>query len=400
MSKQLSDAKSLHLNRIESIDLLRGVVMIIMTLDHVRDYFHADAYLYNPLDLDKTNFVLFFTRWVTHFCAPVFVFLAGTSAYFVGSRKGTKDLSMFLLKRGLWLIVLEFTVINFSWFFNIHFSLLTLTVIWALAMSMIVLAGAIHLPFKIILSIGLLLVAGHNLFDDFHVTGDTPQSALWAVMHEFRGFELSRFYVFVGYPLLPWIGIMLIGYCFGKLYSPDTQQQLRQKTLYYLGFSAIIMFILIRALNLYGDLHPWVIQRDTLYTFLSFINVTKYPPSFLYVLITLGPALIFLAVSENYRGEVTQKIVGLGRVPMFYYIIHLYIIHIVAMFAALATGFNLSDMVFTTWITDSPNLKGYGFGLGVVYIVWLAIVIGLFPFCLWYDRYKRNHKDQWWLSYL
>lgn len=391
---------SSHPTRVESIDLLRGIVMIIMALDHVRDYFHADAYLYNPLDLDKTNIMLFLTRWVTHFCAPVFVFLAGTSAFLVGTRKGKRELTAFLLKRGLWLLLLEFTIINFSWFFNIQFSLLMLTVISALGLSMIVLAGAIHLPFKMILVIGILLVAGHNMADTFHVAGDNAASALWAVLHEFRGFQLSRFFIFVGYPLLPWIGIMLLGYCFGILYSSSSNPVFRKKTLLYLGSSAIILFIILRAVNIYGDLFPWSAQRNVIYTFFSFINVNKYPPSLLYILITLGPALIFLAVSEQYRGKLAQNIIALGRVPMFYYVIHLYVIHILALFAAMAMGFDASDMVFNTWITDSPNLKGYGFSLGVIYLIWIGVVLALFPLCLWYDSYKRAHRDQWWLSYL
>jgi len=391
---------SIRPTRIESIDLLRGIVMIIMALDHVRDYFHADAYLYNPLDLDKTNVLLFLTRWVTHFCAPVFVFLAGTSAFLVGTRKGKHELTAFLVKRGLWLLLLEFTIINFSWFFNIQFFVLTLTVIWALAVSMIVLSAAIHLPFKMILVIGILLVAGHNMFDTFHVEGDNAASAFWAVLHEFRGFQLSRFFIFVGYPLLPWIGIMMLGYCFGTLYSSSYDSVLRKKTLLYLGASAIILFIILRASNIYGDLFPWSVQRNAVFTFFSFINVNKYPPSLLYTLITLGPALILLAVSEQYTGKLAQSVIALGRVPMFYYVIHLYVIHVLALFAAMATGFDASDMVFNTWITDSPNLKGYGFSLGVVYVVWIGVVLAVFPLCLWYDSYKRNHRDQWWLSYL
>src|SRR6478609_8724457 len=195
-SASLVNAKVKSL-RIESIDLLRGVVMIIMALDHVRDYFHADAYLYNPTDLSQTNVLLFFTRWVTHFCAPVFVFLAGTSAFLVGTRKGIKELSTFLFKRGLWLIVLEFTVINFSWFFNVHFSFIALTVIWGLGMGMIILSAAVRLPFKMIFILGLLLVAGHNLLDSVHVEGIAAMN-IWAVLHVPYVFQLGHFKVFTG----------------------------------------------------------------------------------------------------------------------------------------------------------------------------------------------------------
>ncbi|HEX6890818.1 MAG TPA: heparan-alpha-glucosaminide N-acetyltransferase domain-containing protein [Chryseolinea sp.] len=386
--------------RIESIDLLRGIVMIIMALDHVRDYFHADAFLFNPLDLEKTNVAIFVTRWVTHFCAPVFVFLAGTSAFLVGQRKGKRELSSFLLTRGIWLIILEFTIINISWFFNFKFTFFALTVIWALGMGMIILALAVRLPFKVILVIGIVLVAGHNLLDSVHVAGDNALSLSWKVLHEAALVKFPDFTVFIGYPLLPWTGIMLLGYCLGALYIPSVDPVFRKKRLYLFGFSSVIAFFIVRAINIYGDPAPWSVQSNSLDTFLSFLNVTKYPPSLSYVLITLGPSLLFLAVSEKYSGKLVDIVTALGRVPMFYYIVHLYVIHLVALIAAVATGFSVSDMVFDTWVTDSPNLKGYGFSLGVVYIVWIALVVSLIPLCLWYDRYKRKHRDKRWLSYL
>jgi len=396
----INETKSKVLTRIESIDLLRGLVMIIMALDHVRDYFHADAYLFHPLDLEKTNAALFATRWITHFCAPVFVFLAGTSAFLVGQRKGKKELSSFLLTRGLWLVVLEFTVLNFAWFFNIKFNFFALTVIWALGMGMIVLAAAIHLPFRLILFLGALFVIGHNALDSFHVDGENVQSFVWKVLHEPAIVNLSDIVVFIGYPLLPWAGIMMLGYCFGTLYVPSVDPVFRKKRLYLLGFSAIVVFLILRAINLYGDPAPWSVRSSALNTFLSFINVTKYPPSLFYTLITLGPSMLFLAVSEKYSGKIIDIVTALGRVPLFYYIVHIYVIHILAIFAAMATGFQPSDMVFNTWVTESPNLKGYGFSLFVVYVVWILIVVALMPLCLWYDRYKRTHREKRWLSYL
>jgi uncharacterized membrane protein len=393
----LQDVKS---TRIESIDLLRGIVMIVMALDHVRDYFHADAFLYNPLDLSQTNVPLFFTRWITHFCAPVFVFLAGTSAFLVGSRKGKAALSSFLLKRGIWLLVLEFTIINIAWFFNFQFSLMALTVIWALGIGMIALAAAVHLPFKPILATGILLVVGHNLLDPLKMTGTDTSAVLWSLLHEFKGFQLDPFFLFVGYPVLPWTGIMLLGYCFGQLYLPETNAAYRKQILLRTGAVMIIAFVIIRLLNTYGDPFPWAPQQSGVFTVLSFLNVTKYPPSLDYILVMLGPALIFLAWSENLKGKVSQYVIALGRVPMFYYITHLYLIHIIAVIAALATGFEFSDMIFNTWVTDSPNLRGYGFGLGVTYLVWVSVVLALFPLCLWYDRYKIRNKQKWWLSYM
>jgi uncharacterized membrane protein len=394
-----TDLHSVKSTRIESIDFLRGAVMIIMALDHVRDYFHADAYLFNPTDVTQTNVPLFFTRWITHFCAPVFVFLAGTSAMMVGARKGKAELSAFLFKRGLWLILLEFTVLNFSWFFNIHFSFIALTVIWGLGTSMIILSGAIHLPFKVCLILGLLLVGGHNLLDTVHFENNSTQ-AFWSVFFQPYAFQLGRFFIFVGYPIIPWAGVMLLGYCFGSLYTSNVDAQRRKKILVQLGAAAILLFIIIRWINLYGDPSQWSVQPNSLFTFLSFINVTKYPPSLFYILITLGPALLFLAFTENGNGRIYQYIVALGRVPMFFYILHIYLIHLIAVFAALLTGFSLTDMTFTTWITESKNLKGYGFNLGIVYLVWIGVVLLLYPLCLKYDRFKTAHKEKWWLSYL
>lgn len=381
--------------RIESIDLLRGIVMIIMALDHVRDYFHADAFLFNPLDLQKTNAALFATRWITHLCAPVFVFLAGTSAFLVGNRKGKRELSSFLVTRGLWIIILEFTVINFAWFFNINFELIALTVIWALGIGMIVLGAAIHLPFKVILVLGVLLVFGHNLLDSIHL-----DSVAWSLLHEQSVFQLGHFTVYVGYPLLPWIGTMFLGYCFGSLYLPSVKQEQRKKILLQLGIAATVLFVVLRMTDFYGEPYKWSKQENGVFTFLSFLNVTKYPPSLLYLLATLAPSLIFLALTESWKGRISQYVISLGRVPMFYYIIHIAFVHFVALFAAKATGFEFSDMVFNTWVTDSPNLRGYGFSLGITYLVWIGIVLVLMPVCVWYDQYKMRNKGKWWLSYV
>jgi len=388
--------------RIESIDLLRGIVMIVMALDHVRDYFHADAFLYDPTDMSKTTVVLFFTRWITHFCAPVFIFLAGTSAFLIGQRKSKQQLSIFLLKRGFWLIFLELTIINFAWFFNFQFSLITLFVIWALGVGMIVLAACVHLPLKLTLAIGVLMVVGHNAFDNFHVEGNGGDAILWSMVHQFQGFPLSKnYFLFVGYPIIPWIGVMMLGYCFGTFYQSSYSQATRRKILLYLGSALVGIFVLIRLINGYGDPHPWSTQPNPVFTVLSFINVTKYPPSLLYVLITLGPAILFLAVSESYYGSISQKIKILGRVPMFYYLLHLYLIHLLALTAALLTGYDASDMVFNTWVTNSPNLAGYGFSLWVVYVVWISVVLILYPLCQWYDNYKGAQlKNKWWLSYI
>jgi uncharacterized membrane protein len=387
--------------RIESIDLLRGFVMVVMALDHVRDYFHADAFLYDPVDLSKTSVIVFFTRWITHYCAPVFVFLAGTSAFMVGQRKGKSELAGFLLKRGLWLIFLELTVINFGWFFNIHFTLPALIVIWALGIGMIVLAACNYLPWKVILALGIVLVVGHNLLDPIHVAGQGIDAVLWSMLHEQNGFALGEGRIlFVGYPILPWVGVMLLGYCFGILYQAPYDAEKRRKILVSLGSGMIVLFIVIRFINMYGDPAPWSSQQAPVFTFLSFLNVTKYPPSLLYVLMTLGPAILFLAFAEGIRGWLARAIIVLGRVPLFYYVLHIYLIHLFAMLAAVLLGYAPSTMVFNMWINNSPELKGFGFSLGVVYLVWISLVALLYPLCKWFEKYKADHKNQWWLSYL
>jgi uncharacterized membrane protein len=397
----MQQALNQNQKRITSIDLLRGAVMIIMALDHVRDYFHAGAYLYDPLDLDKTSVALLFTIWITHFCAPVFMFLAGTSAFLVGKKKTKKELSVFLLTRGLWLVLLELTLVNFEWNFDISFTNIYFIVIWALGISMIVLAGLIHLPQKLILLIGIAIVAGHNLLDNIHVSGNTLKAFGWALLHDSNFFNWNGKNVLIGYPVIPWIGIMTLGYCLGTLYTPDFSAERRKKILLMIGGSAIALFILIRFLNGYGDRSHWSQQPSAFYTFLSFIKASKYPPSLLYALMTLGPAIVFLALAENIKGAVSKIISVYGRVPMFYYVLHIFFIHISTLIAAEL----FTDFSWKVWILQEPlwfteTLKGYGFSLGIVYLVWLAIVIGLYPLCKWYDRYKQNHKEKWWLSYL
>ena len=382
--------------RIESIDLLRGLVMVIMALDHVRDYFHADVTVFDPEDLQQTNGLLFFTRWITHFCAPVFVFLAGTSAFLSGQRKTKKELSLFLLKRGIWLLLVELSIVNFAWSFNIKLPFTSLGVIWALGISMICLAGFVHLPRKIILLLGIVIVAGHNLLDRIHF-----DSLIWSVLHEPKVFRIDKTHLIkVTYPVLPWIGIMALGYCLGNSYTKRTDTAKRMKLLWQLGTIAVIAFIVIRFLNVYGDPDPWSLQKSQLFTLLSFLKTTKYPPSLLYALMTLGPALIFLAIAEKASGKLVLPVIHIGRVPMFYYILHLYLIHLAAMFAAEFSGYDFSDMILQRRTRVDPQLKGYGFSLGVTYLVWIGIVLLLYPLCKRYDKYKTEHKEKWWLSYL
>lgn len=385
--------------RVGSIDLLRGLVMIFMALDHVRDYFHIAVTQYDPTDLAHTNTFLFLTRWVTHFCAPLFMFLSGCSAYLVGIRKGRRALARFLFTRGLWLVILEFTIVSFGWSFNFPPPSIDFLVIWALGISMIALAALIYLPWTAILTISLVMIFAHNLLDPITVSGKGADAVLWALFHQSNFFPYDGIAIFVGYPIIPWIGVMSLGYCFGRLYGKDVDASRRRRILLVAGIGSILLFVGIRLINKYGDPAPWTSQQTPVFTFLSFINVSKYPPSLLYLLITLGPALVFLAITERHRSWAASRISVIGRVPMFYYLVHLYLIHITAMFATYFCGFEPGDMVLTSWIAFEPKLQGYGFSLAITYAIWFVLIILLYFLCRWYDRYKKNHQ-YWWLSYL
>jgi uncharacterized membrane protein len=247
-----------------------------------------------------------------------------------------------------------------------------------------------------------VLVAGHNSLDNIHVAGDGVPAFLWALLHEQKfSFHFGGINPLVGYPLLPWIGIITLGYCLGSLYSPDIDKAVRKKALRSLGIGAILLFILLRWTNVYGDPAHWSAQKNAVYTLLSFINTTKYPPSLLYALMTLGPALLFLAYTERPLSNLTSKVIVFGRVPMFYYLIHIPVIHGLAIIAAMLSGHSAGDMVdLTTWVTANPQLKGYGFSLPVVYIVWIVVIVVLYPISRRFDQYKRsNQGKQRWLSY-
>lgn len=388
-------------NRITSIDFLRGAIMIIMALDHVRDYLYSGSFLFDPLDLTKTSGILFFTRWITHFCAPIFMLLAGTSAYLIGQKKTKNELSVFLLKRGLWLVFLEMIVVNFGWNFNIKFPMFLFITIWALGISMIVLAALIHLPKKLILGICIIIVAGHNLLDNIHVAGNSLPAFGWSLLHDQRFFTWHKEILLVGYPIIPLVAIMPLGYCLGSWYTADYNIQKRQRNLLILGCFAIASFIVLRYTNLYGDPVKWSVQKNAFFTFLSFIKVNKYPPSLLYVLLTLGGAFLFLSFTEKLKGAVVKVVSVYGRVPMFYYLIHIYVIHLVAIIAsALLPGQDWKIWILTKPIWFTTDLKGYGFSLPVAYLIWIGLVIALYPLCKRYDAYKQANKGKWWLSYL
>ena len=383
--------------RVESIDLLKGLIMVFMALDHTRDYFHSSAILFDPADPTQTSLVLFFTRWITHFCAPGFSFLAGISAFMVGRRKTKSELSSFLLKRGLWLVVIELTIVNFAWYFDPQFRTFNLFVIWCLGVSMIVLAGLIHLPRKFILLFSAVLIFGHNLLDNIHF----PGNLLWSALHEFTVYKISdSVQLYTGYPLIPWIAVMALGYYFGSLYDSSVDPLKRKRIFNVIGLTAIGTFIVLRWINSYGDPLGWK-QFDTFsQSLISFLNPNKYPASLLYLLMTLGGIFLFLGNSEKLKGRVVNFFSTFGRVPFFYYILHLYFIHILAMVFYQVAGFGWQKLILPGWIGQIPGMKGYGFDLWVVYMVWFGLVALLYPPCKWFDSYKMNHREKWWLSYL
>jgi uncharacterized membrane protein len=375
------------------VDLLRGAAIVFMALDHARDYF--SAYHFDPLNLTLTSPMMFFTRCVTDFCAPVFVFLAGTGTYLSlkRGRRTRQQSARFLATRGLWLIVLELTAIRFAWTFNLDYSILMLQVIWAIGWSMIVLAGLIFLPTPFVALVGITMIASHNLLDGIRLESFTAPDGhlswvgwLFCVLHV----EVPPV---IYYPLIPWIGVMAAGYAFGAILLSDAHQ--RQRRLLLLGLALTAVFIALRAVNVYGDPTPWSVQKDTLFTVMSFLSTEKYPPSLLYLLMTLGPAIVALAFFESTRGRVAHFFVVLGRVPMFFYIIHLYLIHALALVAGYLSGFQLGSMA--TMFSYLP--EDYGFGLETVYLVWITLILALYPLCSWYGGVKRHRKSRW-LSYI
>jgi uncharacterized membrane protein len=378
--------------RLDSIDLLRGVVMVLMTLDHCRDFFGAGSI--NPRDVADP--ALFLTRWITHFCAPVFVFLAGVSAFLYGTRGHTKrELSWFLFTRGAWLVLLELTVVRFSWTFSLSADFVVLQVIWAIGVAMIVLSALIHLPRLLIAAVAIAMMAGHNVLDGIHAVELGKAGGLWNVLHEPAQIKLNqRLTVLALYPLIPWIGVMAAGYAFGPVMQLDASK--RNRVLLGLGAAALLGFVALRATNAYGEPGAWNIEHDTLGTMLSFVNTEKYPPSALYLMMTLGPAMLALIAFARARGRIAKVLITIGRVPLMYYVAHLLLIHAVAVLLALAV-FGDSSWLFG----GSPAAKpeGYGYALPAVYFLWLIVVAALYPLCAWFAALKQRRSD-WWLSYL
>jgi uncharacterized membrane protein len=380
--------------RIESVDAVRGVIMILMALDHTRDFFGMPGV--SPTDLSSATAALFFTRWVTHFCAPVFFLLTGTGAYLSLTRKTQPELSQFLFTRGLWLIFLELVVTRgFGLQFNFDYHVTMLLVLWALGWAMIVLSVLIYLPASIVTVFGAIVIVSHNLFDS--VSWSNP---LWTILHA-PNFILNtpQHVIFVAYPLIPWIGVTAVGYGLGQIYKWPSEK--RSGFLLRLGISSIAAFVVLRFVNGYGDPSRWSEQKSSAFTVLSFLNTTKYPPSLLFLLMTLGPAMLLLWALNNKIPQFLRPALAFGKVPMFYYVLHLPLIHILAVIVCYARYGHIH------WMFESPTLEqfpvtfppGWGFGLPIVYLVWIGVVLALYPLCYWFAALKRRRSDPW-LSYL
>ena len=390
--------------RVDSVDLLRGVVMIFMLLDHTREFVHRDVLNFEATDLTRTNVLLFFTRWITHFCAPVFVFLAGTGAFLQTTRgKSRAELSKFLVKRGLWFILLEFTLIRVVVWFNIdfHFALM-LQVIWVIGVSMVALAALIHLPLRWIVVGSIAMIALHNLLDIVRVNpmeGLGFWGSVWMILHQ-PGviFFTPTVYALALYPLIPWIGVLTAGYAFGAYYQLEEGR--RRRILFRLGAALLASFVLLRCVNVYGDPIRWAQQKNAIFTILSFLNVSKYPPSLSFLLLTLGAAILALPWFERIeKGMVSRILITFGRVPLFFYFGQWIAVHCLAMLAGYLAGQPIAWLFIGPLDRPSPNPGNLGFSLWVVYIFWFLGLLLLYPPCRWFADVKRRRKD-WWLSYL
>jgi uncharacterized membrane protein len=388
--------------RMSSLDILRGFVIVVMALDHVRDFFMT-ASVQDPTADPTTGPLLFATRWITHFCAPTFVFLAGTSAGLMASRKTPAELASFLLTRGVWLIALEVLVISTTWTFAptgvAEFggrTYVAMQVIWAIGASMVVLAGAQFFGRRVCLLIGAAIILGHNLLDAAWPAASTTGSTgpLWVVLHARQLYEVGPFRIFFSYPLLPWIGVMFLGYGAAGLF--ELPEKRRRELLVRIGISLIIGFIVIRALNVYGDPNRWQVDANGIAaSVMSFLGTTKYPPSLLYILMTLGPAAVACGFVDYLRGPVADVLITFGRAPLAFYIAHLYLIHAGAVLLGMTQGF-AAQQLFTHY-RFFP--EGFGVSLSGVYLIWIAVVAILYPLCRWVAAIKARRRD-WWLSYV
>jgi len=385
--------------RIASIDVVRGIVMLVMALDHIRDLLHSTSLTQSPLNLATTTPVLFFTRWITHLCAPSFVFLSGASAYLsLQNKNNYRQSKSFLRKRGLWLIFLELTLINFVLWFDVRWRIEWIQVIAAIGFGFILLSILLRVQSKWLAVIALIIIAAHDLL----TTLPPPQNGflhiMMAVLFQRSVFQVGPNFIFmVAYPWIPWFGIMLLGFAFGSQLKREAKQ--RRRFLLLASTIAICLFCVLRFINVYGDPAPWSVQKSTGFTILSFLNVSKYPPSLIYTCVFLGIMFLLLLLFERIQGGFTKLLSVYGKVPIFYYIIHLCVIRIALFVMVFSQGFHWKDLSFAPFQFGRPT-SGSGISLSMVYVVWILIVALLYPLCKWYVGYKFSHREKWWLSYL
>jgi uncharacterized membrane protein len=384
--------------RIREIDVVRGIVIVLMVLDHVRDYVYQGSHEFNPLDPDRTTVLLYVTRWVTNFCAPTFVFLAGTSVWLqIAAGKSRGELSTFLVKRGLWLVLLEVTVVSFAWSFQIHYTVIW-QVIWAIGWSFVVLAGLVWLPRGAVLALGVVIVAGHDLVDSLSLGG--PFAEVWGALANMRmALHVGAITILNGYPVLPWLGVMALGYGLGPVFLNPPAKQAR--ILLALGAGMTVLFVILRAGNFYGDPRLWVERADPIRTAMDFFNVDKYPPSLLFVCITVGPMLASLPLIARCRGMLIDVCRTLGSVPLFAYVTHLYVVHLCGIVLNLAVGNDIDGQFdYLAKMAVSPSqLQGLGLPLPFVYVTWIFVVGVVYMASRWFAELRRR-RTEWWLSYL
>lgn len=387
------------MKRIQSIDIVRGIVMIIMALDHVRDLMHETSISQVPTDLNTTTPILFFTRWITHLCAPIFVFLAGASVYL--SLKNNNDFKaskQLLLKRGLWLIFLELTIVNFAIFFDIGFHALLFEVIASTGFGFIILSILLRLPARRIGYIGLAIIFCHNLLPIIPLEENAVIKLILNPFFSPTVIPLMPGKMFIiGYPPIPWLGIILLGYACGHFFILPERK--KPKLFLKIGVGALLLFIVIRLINIYGDGAPWSVQKNGLHTFLSFMNVSKYPPSLLFCLVTLGIMFLLFAFVEKLNKNIQNITMVYGKVPLFYFVLHFYLVHIITLVMLLIQGVQWADFEFATGTFGRPKGVETGLPLWAIYALWFFVVLALYKPCVWFGNYKATHK-KWWLKYI
>jgi uncharacterized membrane protein len=379
--------------RNRSIDLVRGVVMALMVLDHARDFFFASEI--DPTDILRAPPILFLTRWVTHFCAPGFVLLAGAAAYLYGRKRSASELRRFLLTRGLWLIVLEVTVVRFGWLRDLTYGFTFLQVIWAIGWSMVLLAPLSSLPPRVLAAIGAAIIVLHNALDGIEATSFGGFRFLWAVLHDPSRFEpFQDRVVYVAYPLIPWVGVIALGFGVGALFARPIAE--RRRALLAIGVGLSIAFAVLRGINAYGNPLPWGEHPEPIRTLMSFLNCEKYPPSLDYLLMTLGPIFVLLGLLESWTPPawIARPFDVFGRVPLFFYVGHLYLVSLGGMFLAYARWGPLA--MDPDGHDGNPGLPLWG-----LYLTWIVVLAILYPACRWFAGLKeRRGKDWWWLAYV